>query len=518
MTTPSTTADSVSPDKKTYGQILKSSALIGGSSAINVGLSIVRTKVMALLLGPAGIGLFGVYWAILDLVRSVAGMGINTSGVRQIAEAVGSGDELRIGCTVTTLRRMALILGAVGALLLVALSYPVSWLSFKDHSHVGAIALLALAAFFYDVSAGQTAVVQGMRRVGDLARLSVLGGIYGTVFAIAIVYFFYQRGEAERGVVPAMVCVAAMALLTSWWYSRRIKVARVPMRWNEISHEVSGLLKLGFVFMLASLMTLAVAYLVRVIVLRYEGTEAAGYYMAAWALGGMYVGFILQAMGTDFYPRLTAVAHDNRECNRLVNEQAEVGLLIAGPGVLGTLTFASLVVNVLYSAEFDPAVEVLRWICLGMILRVASWPMGFILGAKGLRSKIFWSELAANGSQLGFTWLGVHWFGLKGTGIGFFVSYVLYWAVIYLLARGVSGFRWSAANKKISLLFSALIAVVFIGDYYLPRPLMIGLGTIITVGAGIYSLKTVMALLPLKRLPRPIQKLIVLFKLVPGPG
>lgn len=515
MSTTTQTATGTGPAKKTYGQILKSSALIGGSSAINVGLSIVRTKVMAVLLGPAGVGLFGVYWSILDLVRSIAGMGINTSGVRQIAEAVGSGDNLRIARTVTTLRRVALVLGGIGALLLLALCYPVSWLSFRNFDHTGAIALLALAAFFYDVSAGQGAVVQGMRRVGDLARISVLGGVYGTIFGIGIVYYFYQRGEAERGVVPSMVCVAAMILLTSWWYSRRIKVERVAMRFAEISTEVSGLLKLGFIFMLATLMSLAVAYFVRVIVLRYEGDEAAGYYQAAWALGGMYVGFILQAMGTDFYPRLTAVANDNKECNRLVNEQAEIGLLIAGPGVLGTLTFAPLVIQALYSARFTPAVEVLRWICLGMILRVASWPMGFILGAKGIRRAIFWSELAANGSQLGLAWLGVHFFGLNGTGMGFFASYVCYWLLVYFIVRSVSGFRWSAANKKIGLLYSSLIAVVFISKYFLSPPAMMIGGTVITIFASICSIKILFALVPLERLPKPARKLFTLLKLTP---
>ena len=81
-------------------------------------------------------------------------------------------------------------------------------------------------------------------------------------------------------------------------------------------------------------MTLGTAYLMRIIMLRkFEPLTAAGCYQAAWGLGGYYVGFILQAMGADFYPRLTAVASDHVECNRLVNEQAEVGLLLAGPGV-----------------------------------------------------------------------------------------------------------------------------------------------------------------------------------------
>ena len=496
--------------KKTYGQILKSSALIGGSSALNIAFSIVRTKVLALLLAPAGIGLFGVYGSILDLVRAIGGMGINTSGVRQIAEAVGSGDSQRVARTVTTLRRVAFILGALGALLLVIFCKPVSRLSFGDVQHADAVALLALAAFFMDVSAGQGAVVQGMRRIGDLARMSVLGALYGTLFSILIIYFY-----RERGIVPSLVCVAAMGILTSWWYSRKVRVERVAMTFADISGEVSALLKLGFVFMAVNLMTLAVAYLVRIIVLRKIGEDAAGFYQAAWALGGLYVGFILQAMGTDFYPRLTAVANDNAECNRLVNEQAEVGLLIAGPGVLGTLTFAPLVIQVFYSAKFGPAVEILRWICLGMMLRVASWPMGFILGAKGARQTIFWSELAACAIQIGLAWVCVLGFGLKGTGIAFFASYVCYWCLIYAIVRSVSGFRWSAANRQLALLFVPLVGAVFVSWYCLPRVAAAILGVVVTLVSGVYSARTLSKLVPWERFPPGVQKTLRFFRLAP---
>ena len=73
--------------QKSYGQILKSSVLVGGSSLLNVAIGMVRTKVLALLLGPAGFGLFGVYNSIATLAQNLAGMGVNSSGVRQIAEA-----------------------------------------------------------------------------------------------------------------------------------------------------------------------------------------------------------------------------------------------------------------------------------------------------------------------------------------------------------------------------------------------------------------------------------------------
>ena len=67
--------ESPAADKHTYGQILKSSALIGGSSVLNLGIGMVRTKAMAVLLGPAGFGLMGLYGSIADLAVSIAGYG-----------------------------------------------------------------------------------------------------------------------------------------------------------------------------------------------------------------------------------------------------------------------------------------------------------------------------------------------------------------------------------------------------------------------------------------------------------
>ena len=81
------TAEVATVEKDTYGQILKSSALIGGSSIVNIAIGIVRTKAMALLLGPEGFGLMGVYGSISNFAQCVASMGINSSGERQIAEA-----------------------------------------------------------------------------------------------------------------------------------------------------------------------------------------------------------------------------------------------------------------------------------------------------------------------------------------------------------------------------------------------------------------------------------------------
>lgn len=500
--------------KKTYGQIIKSSALIGGSTVVNVGLSMVRTKVLALLLGTSGMGLFGNYGTISDLVRTIAGMGINVSGVRQIAEAVGTGEQDRIARTVTALRRVALFTGGLGALLLLIFCRQVSWLMFDDHKHAAGVALLAIAVLFADVSAGQGALIQGMRRIGDMARMGVWGAIYGTVFSLPIIYFW-----REDGVVPSIICTAAMTILTSWWYARKIQVARVNLTWKELMAEAGGLLKLGVVFMASGCMTMGVAFVVRAIITRKLGLEASGLYQSAWALGGVYMGYIVTAMGADFYPRLTEVAKDDAECNRLVNEQIEVGLLVGGPGVLGTLAFAPLVIQLFYSDKFHGAEDLLRWICMGMLLRVASWPMGYYLMAKGARKIYFWSELTSNVIYVALNWLAVEKFGLTGAGVAFFGMYVVYTIGMYLVVRGLSGFRWSAANLRVAALFGPLVVVVFFSQKLLAgrSPIAAGVfGALVAICAGIYSLRTLCSLVPLHKLPKVLQKLITLLRLAPA--
>ena len=148
----------------------------------------------------------------------------------------------------------------------------------------------------------------------------------------------------EEGVVPSLVCIAAMSIVTGWWYSRKVRIQPPAMTFSEVRHEAASLLKLGFAFMASGFLVMGAAYAVRIIVVRNVGLEAAGFYSAAWTLGGLYVGFVLQAMGADFYPRLVSVATDNPRCNRLVNEQAQVSLLLAGPGIIATITFAPLVI------------------------------------------------------------------------------------------------------------------------------------------------------------------------------
>ena len=492
--------------KATYGQILKSTSLIGGASLINLAVGVVRAKAMALILGPSGVGLNGLYTSITNLTESIAGMGINSSGVRQIAEAVGSGDGLRIAKTAAVLRKTSLVLGSAGALCVAIFSRQISNATFGNDSQRAAICFLSLSVLFRLVSAGQGALLQGLRRISDLSKAGVASTVLGMIVTVPLVYVL-----RERGVVLSLVAAAGIGLATSWWYSHRADVDRVHVTMREVRAEASELLELGSTLMVSGLAMMGGAYVIRLLIQQSLGLHATGLYQAAWTLGCLYVGFILQSMGSDFYPRLTTSIHNSAECNRLVNEQTQINLLLAGSGIIGTLTFSSVVISLFYAPSFAPAQSILRWICLGTALQVISWPLGFVLIAKGKKGGVLFAEISWTLMHILLAWTGLKYFGVIGAGVAFFGSYIFHSMVVYAMAHRLTGFTYSIDNKKGILIYLLLVGVVHCALYILPAVSGIVFGAVAMLGYGYYSISRILALVPMRQMPTMVTKMLALW-------
>ncbi|MCO6388799.1 O-antigen translocase [Aliihoeflea sp. 40Bstr573] len=482
-------------------QIVKSTALIGASSLISIVFSIIRYKAFAILLGPAGVGLFGLYNSMLDLGQTLSGLGVQTSGVRQIANAEGGGDSRQIALTTIVVRRISLVLALLGGAGFALIAPLISGMTVGEGLQ-GATVLLGLAIAFRLIAGGQLAVVQGHRRIADLAWMNTIGAAASTLIGVPLIYWW-----GSDGIAPALVLMAVVQVAASWWYSRKIVVASLAIGWPEMRKETLALLRLGFVFMVSGVLTLGSAYVIRLIVLHHDGLLAAGLYQAAWTVGGLYASFILQAMAADFYPRLTAVCDDDEACNRLVNEQVQVSILLAGPGVLATLTLAPVILSLLYSGEFLSAVDLLRWICLGMMLRILAWPLGFIIVARAANRTFFWTEVAATVVHVGLAWFLVMQIGIMGAGIAFFGLYVWHCGLVYVIVRIMCGFRWSPDNLRLIGLFTGASTLLLLAFALLPVMVASLLGLACTCACGLYSLKLLAGLLSVQSLParlRPI--------------
>jgi len=222
-------------------------------------------------------------------------------------------------------------------------------------------------------------------------------------------------------------------------------------------------------------------------------------------------------MGTDFLPRLTAIAENREECNRTANEQVEVGLLIAIPGVVLVLAFAPLIIRVLYSDRFTPAIELLRWFSLGMLVRVASWPLGFILVAKGARKYFLLAELSSNVVYVLLVWAGIKMLGLVGAGMAFFGFYLFSMSILYLIVHRLSGFRWSFRTLQLARVWAPLIVSVFGASYIFSPGIVMFFGAVVAAAAAGSSLRTLGRSFPAERIPLRLRKLLGVMRVCPAP-
>jgi PST family polysaccharide transporter len=195
-------------------------------------------------------------------------------------------------------------------------------------------------------------------------------------------------------------------------------------------------------------------------------------------------------------------------CNRLVNDQAQIGMLLAGPGMIATLAFAPLVIALFYTAKFSGAIDTLRWICLGVAVRVITWPMGYIIIAKGEQAIFFWTEFGWTLMNIGLTWACIGYFGLTGAGVAFFASYVFHGSLIYFVVRRLSGFRWSSESWRTAQLFVVVIALGLGAFYLLPVYAALALGAAVLIASTVHSLRSLVSIVGTDRIPRPVRQLL----------
>jgi enterobacterial common antigen flippase len=472
-----------------YRVAFRSAGIMGGASALNMAFGLARAKVMAVLLGPGGTGLMGLYGQVTGLVATLSNLGISSSGVRQIAESAGTGDMERIARTDLTVRRMAWVTGSIGLILQLSFCWLLSQWTFGERIHWQAIATLAVVPLLQALSGAEVARIQGLRRIGDLARQSILGALAGTVTGVGLIWYF-----GFAGIVPQMIVVAFMTLVFSSYFSRKVPLPRITLPWRESAREARGLVGLGFSFMASGLAGAVAAYLISAMIARKLGVNANGLYLAAWSLSGLYANFVLNAMGADYFPRLTTVAHDRSRLLPMVNQQAEIALLIATPGIVGTLAFAPWAIHLFYSSAYLGAYEVMRWLILGVFLRLVSWPLAFILLAKGAATMYLVTEVLHQLVNVALTYALLGTFGLPGVGAAFTGLYVIYSAAILAVVVLRYGFRYSRTYLP---LFTACLAMTM-GAFFLQAIPAAWLRY--SVGAALSSVACLICGLTLKRL------------------
>lgn len=422
-----------------YGHVLKYTGLFGGVQGLVILISLVRNKLMALLLGAGGMGFNSLLVSVQNFASQATGLGISFGAVPRLSGYYEKEENEKIAYYIQVIRLWSLIAAALGFVFCVAISPFVDVMSFTWGNHTLHYALLGVSVGLIAIAAGETAILRATRRLGALAKIQIYNALATVVISIPLYYFFLHTG-----VLPAIVFSAFASLLITIGYSYRYNPLRLHFTRQQLG-EGAGMIKLGVAFVMAAAVGSAAEVFVRSF-LNVEGSmEDVGFYNAGYMLTITYAGMVFSAIDTDFFPRLSAVGQDIVASNETVNKQMEVSLLMLSPMLVALLTFLPVLVPLLFSHEFLPIVGMTQMAVVAMFFKVLTLPVAYITLARGYSLTFLLLETAYYIVFVLLIVVGYRHWGLFGTGVAIVVAHVFDYVMINLYAYWKYDYRCSAA-------------------------------------------------------------------------
>lgn len=433
-----------------YRKIFKGTAVFGGVQVFQIFISLVRGKIVALFLGPEGMGISGLYTSSLAMLITVAGLGCNLSAVRYISILEKNSEEYFKQINITKMIFLGVAL--FGVALTLAFAIPLSSFTFGNRDHVLAYVFLTLYVFFSLYSQGQTAILQAMQELRAIAVGNILPSFIVLLAAVPIYYFLKLKA-----IVPVLILtplVSTIYLQTAIHLKLGESVlTKIKPSGEEIIRTTKEFISFGIVTLLVALFGNLTTYLLNAFISRTGSFSDIGLYNAGTSITNQYIGLVFTAISVDYFPRLTSACNDRDKMNETINSQGEILILLSLPILSVMMVTAPICIKILLSDEFWVINSFIRIVAYGMIFKIAAYCFSYVTPAKGDKKMFFFLEgLVFSFLPLLLYCLGYKFYGLKGLSISSCVVYIVYFCVVTLYTRMRYGV---VASKK----FLALIMV-----------------------------------------------------------
>ena len=429
-----------------YRHILKYTGIFGGVQGLNVLIGLVRTKLVAILLGPSGMGLASLFNTTVGFVSQATNLGLPISAVRQMSELYDRGDQEAINHFVKVIRGWSLLTALVGMLVCVAIGPFLSQTTFAWGDHSLHFMLLSPAVGMMAITGGETAILKGMRKLGSIAIIQVLAVVAALAISAPVYYVF-----GESGIVPVIVMMAFATMVLTLKQSLKL----IPLRLRGAKGmlgEGMEMVRLGVAFTLAAVIGTASEMLIRSYLNVTGDLDILGLYNAGYMMTMVYAGMVFSAMETDFFPRLSGIKGTGPELNDVVNKQIEVCLLLISPMLVAFLVALPILLPLLYTGKFMPALGMMQITVLAMYMRAIKLPISYLPLAKGDSGVYLLMEGIYDVVVVVLVILAYQYYGLTGTGAALAIASVFDFLMLYVCMHYVYHYDLSVNILRYSML------------------------------------------------------------------
>jgi O-antigen/teichoic acid export membrane protein len=406
---------------------------LGGMQAMAIGVNLLRSKVVALAVGPKGVGVISIIDQIVVLVAQVSLFSLPFAAVKFLS-AAHSESHQAFARGYAAFRRILLLISLAGAALasLIALAWPgVLGREISRYKGLLVLGLLTIPAI------ALTGLLTNTFAAAQRARAS---GMFGLLAAVALAVFAgggilwaglpgYYVGNLVAGFFTIAGGMLYLSSREGLGAQRGISIVKELRRYPAVFSLAGALYITSFTNPIANLVA-------RYSVLQISDVGAAGLLQAAMGLS-LALGSVLSASAVLY---LMPVMNRNapfEEKFRAATEFQRVLLVTASVAALPIVLFPRLWVYLLYSREFQLAApQVYLFVVAQAVLLLSGVNQGLLIGLDRIAPFV----LIGLTGDAGVAFLSVllaRRFGLMGVGLAFLLIRLLSYALScgYLAAR-----------------------------------------------------------------------------------
>lgn len=443
-------------------EIFSAIAKLGSANFVEIALRIGRAKLLAMLFGPAGIGILGLYSSIIQTFASVAGLGLGESSVRLLA------GHHQNPVTVWRVQAVLLISGGLqalfGAIMLLLFKGQLAAVFFDatgiSQSISEIVPMLGAGLILTVLGQFMRYILQSQRRISSLAWAMGFSAALGTTAMIISILVLGTSGIVY-GVVALLLCdnlIKAYVIFRASRLSARRLFHFVLS--TEFWRKWWDLFQMGYAIVLSVSFTLGAMLFLRAMILDQLGLEYVGFFQAGYLIATVYLMYLIAAMEAEFTPRLSQTVNGQGPVAGIINEQMQILLAIGGPVLIALIGTTGWVLTLLYDSSFLPAIEMLQWMILGSLVLLPTWPLRFLFITTKQATVINTVTIVHNITFVAVSWTLFDPFGLEGMGIAY-TSFALLVAVVLIgFAHRLHQFRFEQASLRFYAAFLGIGIVV----------------------------------------------------------
>ncbi len=450
----------MSEKQKTY----KNTGIIALTSFVNIFFTVIKNKILAIYVGPTGLGNFSLLSTAMNFTTSIAGLGLNNSGVQAIAEA-NTKSTTEVVRVYNSFSRFFFLLSLGCITIFYFISPYISLYLVEEDYLTWPLRIVSLGILLRLRTQVQNVLIIGLNKIKMLAKANLYNGAMVTALSIPLAVLFGNQS------IPYLVIIIP---LVSWMISAsQVKklFKELPRSRNRIkSKELRPILFLGVATLYGGLLENIFGLLLKAGILKTFDENYLGYYHIAIGITLMYVGFLTSSIANDYYPRLVSkVSQGHRHVTVFVNQQITISMHLIMPALLLMLTFSKEIIQLLYSSEFLLADMLITFSIAGTLLKVVSWPIAYVFLAHRATKKYMITEMVGNGSHLILVFIAFYLESFTFLGIAYVLHYIIYLITVSTMFGKFYKGYFSRKNIMLFVLNSFFIISIIFSKFFLPN-------------------------------------------------